>query len=307
MITSIFSKSKPINFLIVFFISLLALLYAIFKLDETGFSFLHILKLGLVFLLCYSSILLLDFIVSKNFLSQKSYYEILLFSLFLLTTPQIFLNKDIVLANFFILLALRRIVSLRTQKGLEKKLFDAAFLIGLASLIYFWAILFFPFIFVALLFYSDNQFKDWIIPFLGLLTVFLLAVSYSIIVNNDFFSALNFQPEVSFDISNYNSGRSITTITTVLSFGLWSSLFYLRDIKKKMKTFRPSYKVVFAASVIATLIIILSPNKNGSEFLFLFAPISIIITNYIETIEEKWFKELFLLALIVIPFVLLVL
>ena len=307
MITSIFSKSKPINFLIVFFISLLALLYAIFKLDETGFSFLHILKLGLVFLLCYSSILLLDFIVSKNFLSQKSYYEILLFSLFLLTTPQIFLNKDIVLANFFILLALRRIVSLRTQKGLEKKLFDAAFLIGLASLIYFWAILFFPFIFVALLFYSDNQFKDWITPFLGLLTVFLLAVSYSIIVNNDFFSALNFQPEVSFDISNYNSGRSITTITTVLSFGLWSSLFYLRDIKKKMKTFRPSYKVVFAASVIATLIIILSPNKNGSEFLFLFAPISIIITNYIETIEEKWFKELFLLALIVIPFVLLVL
>ena len=307
MITSIFSKSKPINFLIVFFISLLAFIYAVFKLDETDFTFLHFSKLIVVFFGCYCSILLLDFIVSKNFLSQKSYYEILLFSLFLLATPQIFLNKEIVLANFFILLALRRIVSLRTQKDLVKKLFDASFLIGLASLVYFWAILFFPLIFIALLFYSDNQFKDWITPFLGISAVFIMAVSYSIIVNNDFFSALNFQPKVSFDLNNYNSLRSITTITTLLSFGFWSSLFYLRGIKKKMKTFRPSYKVVFAASVLATLIIILSPKKNGSEFLFLFAPLSIIITNYIETIEEKWFKELFLLALIVIPFMLLVL
>ena len=35
MITSIFSKSKPINFLIVFFISLLAFFVAILRFDET--------------------------------------------------------------------------------------------------------------------------------------------------------------------------------------------------------------------------------------------------------------------------------
>ena len=50
-----------------------------------------------------------------------------------------------------------------------------------------------------------------------------------------------------------------------------------------------------------------APQKNGSELLFLFAPLAVIITNYIETIEEKWFKELFLGLLVVIPIVLLVL
>ena len=93
----------------------------------------------------------------------------------------------------------------------------------------------------------------------------------------------------------------------LLSFGLWASIFYLKDISKKMKTFRPAYKVVFIAFIIAGIIVVIAPKKDGSEFLFLFAPLSIIISNYIETIEEKWFRTLFTLLLFLIPFVLLIL
>ena len=74
-----------------------------------------------------------------------------------------------------------------------------------------------------------------------------------------------------------------------------------------MKTFRPAYKVVFVACVIALTLVIIAPKKDGSEFLFLFAPLTIIISNYIETIEEKWFKMLFVILLLLIPFVLLML
>ncbi len=64
---------------------------------------------------------------------------------------------------------------------------------------------------------------------------------------------------------------------------------------------------MFVACMLATAIAIITPNKNGSEMLFLFAPLSVIIMNYIETITDNWFKNSFLALLIIAPIVLLVL
>ncbi|MDG1715011.1 DUF6427 family protein [Lacinutrix sp.] len=307
MITSIFTKSKPINFLVVFSWCLLALFIAINKHSDFNFNTVSAFKFFAVFLCCFLSVLLVDFIVSKNSLSIKGNTEILLFSSFLLTIPQVLTDWEIVLSNFFVLLALRRILSLRTQKEQVKKLFDAGFLIGLASVFYFWSILFFLLIFSALLFYAESEIKKWLIPFLGLTATVIIAVGFSLLYNNDFFTTLNINPIVGYNFTAYNSVQFISVITVLLSFGLWSSLFYLKDLKKKAKTYRPSYKVVFVACIIATIVLIIANKKDGSEFLFLFAPLSIIISNYIETIEEKWFKEVFFLALLVLPFVLLML
>jgi hypothetical protein len=129
----------------------------------------------------------------------------------------------------------------------------------------------------------------------------------SVILNDNYFQIFNFPPEVSYDFSNYNSGKYIIAITVLLSFGVWSSLFYLRNIKKKKKVYRASFKAIIIAALIGFLIVIQAPNKNGSEFLFLFAPLSIIVANYIEIIQEKWFKEVFLSILIITPFILLML
>jgi len=307
MITSIFSKSKPINFLIVFFISLLAFFVAILKFDETELSAGYIVKLNLVFLSCYFSILITDFIVSKNYLSQKSNYEVFFFSLFLLLFPKVFLQIDIILANLFLLLALRRLLSLRSQKEFIKKLYDASFLIGIATLFYFWSILFVFIIFVTLFFHSKNKIEHWFVPILGLLTVGIVGSACSVIFNNDFFSILNISSEVGFDYSHYNSAQFIASITLLFSFGIWSSVYYLQSIKKKKKVLRATYKIVFATSCIAFLVILLSPVKDGSEFLFLFAPLAIIITNYAEMIKEKWFKEIFILLIVITPFILLML
>jgi len=305
MITSIFSKSRPINFLIVFLLSFLALIIAVFKFSTITITANSIAQLLAVFLCCFFSALLVDFIVSKNSLSQKGNAEVLLFSLFLLTIPQVFLDWNIVLSNFLVLLALRRIISLRTPKEHIKKLFDSGFLIGLASIFYFCALLFFILIFIGLLFYSVSEIKKWVIPYLGVFTVAIIAISFSLIVNNDFFTTLNVQSTINFNYNAYNSVQLIVAITMFLSFGLWCSVYYLKGIKKKMKTSRPSYKVVLAATVIAAVIVTIAPKKDGSEFLFIFAPLAIIFSNYIETIDEKWFKMLFTIVIVAIPFILL--
>ena len=307
MITSIFSKSKPINFLVVFVIVMIAFSVAEIKFSNSTFEVDEILVQGFTFFFCLITIFLLNFVVSKNSLTKKNNYEILLFSLFLLLLPQTVLNWKIVLSNFFVLLSMRRMISLRSQKNIMKKLFDAAFWIGIAALFNFWSILFFVVIMAALVFYSETNLKYWIIPYTGLTTVFLLATAFSILYWGDlyWFQKLNYY--VNFDFSNYNSIHFVLAVTVLLSFGIWSSVFYLLNIKSKMKTLKPGFKIVLIAFLIALVLVLISPYKQGNEFLFLFAPLSIILTNYIETIKEKWFKELFLTTFIVLPIVLLML
>lgn len=307
MITSIFSKSKPINFIIVFFITLLAFIVGRLGVQIEDVSTLFLVEeLGL-FCVCYVSILVVNFIVSKNNLTQKSNYEILLFSLFLFTLTQTTVNINILFSNFFVLLGLRRVISLRSQIQIKKKLFDAAFWFAIAALFYFWAILFFALILFSLLLYHDFKLKHWLIPFTGVAAVFIITSAISVVYYNSFFDTFKSLPEVSFNFNSYNSASYIIAITILLSFGVWSSLFYINSIKEKKKAFRVSFKSILIAGIIGFGIVLLAPIKDGSEFLFLFAPLAIITANYIEIIQEKWFKEVYLSILILLPFVLLLL
>ena len=305
MITSIFNKSKLINFILVFFITVLAFLTARTETGINPITATYVFQQIGVFLICVVTILVFSFIITKNSLTKDNYFEVLIFSLFLLTFVQTTSNSSILVSNFFVLLGVRRIISLRSQKNIKNKLFDAALWIGIASLFYFWAILFFAVIILILILYTDNHLRHWILPFVGIGTVFVIAMSVSIVLYNDFFEIFNSSRSISYDFSTYNSTRYLVAITMVLSFGIWSSIFYLQNIKKKKKASRASFKIIFIAAIIAFLIVLQAPQKSGSEFLFLFAPLAIIITNYIETIDDKWFKELFFSILVLIPFLLL--
>ncbi|NMH89315.1 DUF6427 family protein [Flavivirga algicola] len=307
MITSIFSKSKSINFIIVFFITLLAFVIARIRLVNEPITLIFILKQLAQLFICYISVLLLNFIANKNNLAVKNNYEILLFSLFLLLIVHTTSNTGIILSNFFILLGLRRIMSLWSQKDVKQKLFDAAFWIAIASLFYFWAILFFALIMISLILYPDNKLRHWIIPFMGVASVYVISVSASVIIYNNFFEIFDITPGVSYDFINYNSAKYLVAITLLISFGIWSSIFYSQNIKKKKKAFRASFKIIIFAVVIAFLIVLHAPKKDGSEFLFMFAPLAVIVSNYIEIIQDKWFKEVFLSLLIIIPFITLLL
>ncbi len=301
MITRIFDKSKPVNFIIVLVITLVAFLLLQISVFQEDWSLNYILTQIGKFLLCLLTMSLLNFIVSKNNLTQNSSYKILLFSLFFAMIPYTLNNLDVLISNLFILLALRRIISLKSLLKVKNKLLDASVLIAIASFFHFWSILFMLLVFAALLFYSENKVKNWIIPFVGLATVALIFIAYHVVRFDTYGDFTLYVDNIDFNFENYNSLKMVIAITILLSFGLWASLFYIKTINKKLKTFRPSFIIVLIMAMIAVVVALVSPNKNGSEILFLFAPLAIIITNYIEVIQEKWFKEILIGVLILIP------
>lgn len=305
MIASIFSKSKPINFIIVFVITALAFIIGHYKLVSDPYSIKNIVRTLFLFFIGSMTILILNFIVSKNKLTKDNNYEILLYSLFMLAMIPTTIDKNILFSNFFLILGVRRILSVRSQVQLNKKYFDAAFWISIAALFYFWSILFFALIPISLLLYTDHKLNHWLIPLIGVFTVFVLAVSSSLLFHHSYFGLFKSLPDISYNFSSYNSIANIIAITFFMSYAIWSSVFYSLNIKQKKKALRPSYKIILFAVLISAIIVIISPKKIGSEFLFMFAPLSIIISNYLQIIKDKWFRELFLLLIIIMPFVVL--
>jgi len=301
MITRFFSTSKPIHLVLISFFVLGLFLAVRLSYYYEGISALQIGKEVLLYGITLLSIFVLSFFVNKNNLTKQNSFKILLFSLFLACIPATIEYGSIIVSNVFILFAVRRIISLRSNLHIKKKLFDAAFWIALASLFYFWAILFLILVFAALIFYSIGQPNNWIIPFTGIITVALMVVSFNIISQNTFGDMNTFIDTVSFDFSNYNQPNLMVSISVISLVGLWALFFYVKKLQDKSRALRPSFVLILIALIIGITIVVLSPNKNGSEFIFLFAPLAIITTNYIESIKKVWLAELFIWLLIITP------
>ena len=300
MISSFFSKAKPIHLVVVSVLLLVVFVVTKMSTITEAFSVELFFREAFLFGVCLASLFVLDFFVSKNNLTKKNSYKILMFGLFVAVLPESLLNSKLLIANLFILLALRRIISLRTRKDIKKKLFDAALWISLATLLFFWASLFFILIFLALLLHSIVDIKNWIIPIVGIVCVAIITASYMIVMGVDFEPYLQGFFDVSFDFTPLNSKRIIVAATILLSYGTWASFYFMRNIKHQLKSYKPSFILVIISSLIGLLIILVSPYKDGSEFIFLFAPLSIIMSNYLEIIPEKWFKESLIIVLMLV-------
>ncbi|WP_179337535.1 DUF6427 family protein [Winogradskyella ludwigii] len=301
MITSIFSKSKPINFIIVaVYVTILFLItnYALLFKDFDG-VFNNAVKWAISLFVIF----LLDFIVAKNNLTQRNSYAIMTFALLFGMFPEAMMHFDLLLSNLFILFALRRLISLHSNLNIKKKLFDAGFWIVLASFFFFWSILFFALVIVALIYHSQNDFKNVIIPFTGIATGIILLLIFNIVVYDEYFRAEDFERYASLDFSVYNSKANILKFTVLFSSFVWVFISYFRIIPDKNKKIKPSYFLIAWASIIAILVAVIAPLKNGSEYVFLFAPFSIIMANYIEIISERWFKEVVVLLLFITPII----
>lgn len=301
MLTSFFGKSKPINFLTVAIF--MAVFYLIANAGTIFSSFtpgLLAIKMGVLIGFILSAIVL-DFIAKKNDLTKRSAYKILIFAVFSVSFIGILRDNQAIVANLFVLLSLRRVISLKSQKDIQKKIFDATFWICIASLFYFWSILFLIVVYSGILMHTTNYFKNWLIPPIAIFTVFLLVTGFNILINDKFLTfGVWFQPS-SFDFGNYQQPQLLIPLSVILAVALWTISYYFKMLQKANINSRPTYILVLLTLITSIGIALFSPVKDGSELLFFFVPISIIASNYFESKSENTFKEILLAGLILMP------
>ena len=204
MLTSFFGKSKPINFVIFGAVIFLGYVFGALVQVENALNLSQLLINFFFIGWAIFAIFLLDFIVRKNDLTYKNTYTVLLFTCFLITLPVIFLDRNILFANVFLLMAFRRLASLSSEKNTERKILDASLWITVAALFYFWSILFFVLLFFSIVQKPETNHRLFIIPFIGFIAIFILSVSFHLLMDDSFLWITEWIPSISLDFSAYN-------------------------------------------------------------------------------------------------------
>mgnify|MGYP000204814372 CR=1 FL=1 len=301
MLTSFFGKSNPINYLLLGILIFAAFILKIFLVENTTIDLASMLEHFVLGVLMGFSMLLLDFIVRKNNLTKNNTYGIFLFTCFLVSFPAVFLNSTIILTNIFLLMALRKILSFRTSKNMEKKILDASLWISFASFFYFWSLLFFFVLYFALVRKSNTNYKQLLIPIVGFLGMFVLATSFYFLTTDSFDWFFIWQSPLGFDFSAYNFGGLLLPTAVIATFLIWAGVFRFFKLGAMQKREKPNAIIILITVITAVFIGLASPQKTETEVFFVLAPLAILTANYIENIEEFWFKEVLLWLAVLLP------
>lgn len=261
---------------------------------------IHMIGMWLVYI---ATMFVLNFIAQKNDLTKRNTYRILLFAAFTAALPMALIRSEILWSGFFILLALRRIMSLRSGLVIERKLFDASLWIAIASLFYFWSVLFYFVLFLAILYYASYNVRYWLIPLVGAVCVGILASCYLLYVGDAASLFLSYLDGISFDFSAYNNFKLLLVTAFFLGIFIWSVFNYIREMQKTALNTRPVYVLVLSLTLIAILIVILNTDKTGGALYFLIPMLSVIVTTYLERATGVVFKEALLWLILLLPFV----
>ncbi|KAF2082538.1 DUF6427 family protein [Flavobacterium sharifuzzamanii] len=299
MITSVFKKSTPLNYSLV--VILILVFFFMFQIKDPSWVTSYFLAFQKVSLLCFilASFFMINFIVKKNGLSKDNGYAILFYLLFILFFPTIFNNSNIIYANFFILLALRRLVSLQSLKASKEKIFDAAFWIFIASLFQFWSILFLILVYISIIFHVSRDYRNWVLPFIALLAVTILFYMTSLILNFDAIAFIQERAVIDFRIDYFKNNYENAALSIYTAVALFFVTSMLMTLSNRPQIVHSSYKKIVACFFIAVFVYIISPNKSNDLLLFSIAPLSIMATSHVEYMQQKLNNEIVYYTLIV--------
>jgi len=298
MITSIFKKTTPLNLILVVILMLVFFLISQFQdLTWTNSVISIVYKSGL-FLILLGSVFITNFVTKKNGLSKDSSYTIFFYFLFLLFFPSIWNNANLILSNFFILLALRRLISLQSLKASKEKIFDASLWIFLAALFQFWSILYLVLVFISIIVHVAKDYRNWVLPFIAFFAVGIFAMVFSMIFNIDVLGYINTNAIVNFNIDYFANNYQNVAFSIYITVALFFVISMFVSLPNKPLLLNSSFKKIITAFFIGILIFAISSNKSNDLLIYTIAPLAIMATCHIEVKQLQLKQELVLGVLI---------
>ncbi|MEN9910021.1 MAG: hypothetical protein RLZZ540_3180 [Bacteroidota bacterium] len=292
MITSVFKKSTLLNFsLVVFLILFFDFIYQIQDLAWSNSAVLVFKKtaIGIVIL---ASALITNFISKRNGLSKDSGYSILFFLLFLLFFPSLYDNINLVFANFFILLAFRRLISLQSQKASKEKIFDASLWIFVAALFHFWCILYFVLVFISIISHVSGDYRNWLLPFIAFFAIAIIFALYSLVFNADAISYITNGIETNLSIDYFTNNYQNAALSIYATVALFFVISMLMTLSSRPLLLHASFKKIIIAFLIGIVIYVISTHKSNDLLVFTIAPLAMMATGHIEMPQLKLNQEL---------------
>ena len=300
MITSIFKKSTPINSILITF--LFIGVFVFYEFHDTNWlnSTVSIIQKSILLAILLASLFFVNFIVKKNGITKDSDFTTLFYFFFLLIFPSIFSDFKLVIANFFIILALRRLYSIQTLKVVKEKIFDASLYIFVASLFHFWSVLFLIIVFASIVFHVSRDYRNWFIPIVAFFTVAIIFVFYTLVFDN--LAVQNYLKSIviSFDFSYFKSNYENLALSTYSMIAVFFFFSLLGILSQKPLNLQAAFKKTLFSFLIGVVIFILSDHKSNEVLVFSFFPLAIMGTTNIEFYQNNLRQNIILISVLVL-------
>ncbi|WDO13837.1 DUF6427 family protein [Flavobacterium sp. WW92] len=298
MITSVFSKSRPLNYIIISALLFICYFLYLQKAPELVDSVNGIMTRTGLLLLLIGSLFIINFVTKKNGLSKDNSYTFLFFFSFLILFPTTLVNTNLIISNFFILLALRRLISLQSLLTPKEKIFDASLWIFLAAIFHFWSILFILIVFVSILFHVSRDYRNWVLPFISFFAVGVIALMYALIFDQSLIETIVDSALIDFNFNYFTNNYQNFALSLYLVTATFFFITQALTLPNKPLNMQSSYKKIIVAFIIGAVVFLISSDKNNSLLIYTFAPVAIMATNHIESMQVNWLKETFVYVIV---------
>ncbi len=301
MISSIFGKTKPINYIILLTFLFLFYWFVHFFVFKINFTFETLVLKTMALATLFGCIFLVNFSVKNNKVTENNSFAILYFTLFAIVFPETLIDFKGIFCSFFLLLAMQRLIGVRSLKNIKPKIFDATLWVVVSSLFYDWALLYLILVFATIYIYEPKNLKNWLVPITGLVTTFLIGYAVLIMMGNTAFLNVHYNFGFNFD-KNYflnlaNSSKLVLYILLILVLAVFAFLKLGKAGLGKIVTMR----VIALSFIIGIAVKVLSTSTDEYPVMITFFPAAIFITNYIEAVNKPIFKEILLITSVVMP------
>jgi hypothetical protein len=225
---------------------------------------------------------------------------VLLFGFF----PDTMSSRYELFLNILVLIYLRRVYSLRSGKDFYKKIFDSGFWLGALFILTPKTGLFGILLFLSIWLFQKINLRTLLIPCLGFLSPVICYVTYCFWFNEteEFMASFFWYANYNFDLF---TDRSLFISSMILGVLLMISILVKTPkVISISGNYRKYWILILFNLLIAITFLVIQNTLNESQLLLLFFPISIILTNWLESIQKSFLKDILIASLLITPIIL---
>ncbi|TDT46357.1 hypothetical protein CLV90_0407 [Maribacter spongiicola] len=303
MISSIFEKTKPVNFIILLVFLFLFYWSVQFYLFDVSMSNVEIVpSIGILTILLFS-VFIVDFVVKRNKLTSTNSFAILFFTLLFVVFPETLGDNNAILTSFFLLLAMRRLLSIKSLKNIKLKIFDAALWICISSVFYEWALLYLLLVFAAIFIYEPKNIRNWLVIISVGFCFFMILYGILVLLNEPDFILEHYDFAINYDAIFPIKWWTSLKMTLYALFNMALAFSAFVHLSKSGVGKVVVMRLIAFSFVIGLVVNVLVTSENNNAVMITFFPSVIFIVNYLESIKKPKLLELILVSSILVPII----
>ncbi|MEE4177193.1 MAG: DUF6427 family protein [Bacteroides sp.] len=250
----------------------------------------------LAFLLLVLQVFLLNNMVqANNLLGKPSWLPGFIYLLMMSSHPELLQLHPVLFANFFLMIALARTLVAYSEGAVMVEVFNVGFLVALAGLFYYPALLFFTWLILAMLVYFLMNIRGIAAALMGFLSPFFFLFTYYYLTD---------QLRVRIDemINHFSPFQifehplpvfSIVLAIALAAIALFAFLkVYLTYVNDKPVRLRKRFKVLGYFFLVSLTTFLVFNNNFEVHLAMVMIPLSVVFSLFLLELRKKWLAEL---------------